>query len=89
MKLRLLVVRLGVVCLAFALMNLAAFAQDNPSPVSASTASTTGVGSTDIGLYVNPIGIGISNSKADTGVFAFLDRRHFEHHRLALGCRPR
>jgi hypothetical protein len=72
MKLRLLVVRLGVVCLAFALMNLAAFAQDNPSTVSASTASTTGVGSTDIGLYVNPIGIGISNSKADTGVFAFL-----------------
>ena len=67
MKLRLL-----VVCLAFALMNLAAFAQDNPSTVSASTASTTGVGSTDIGLYVNPIGIGISNSKADTGVFAFL-----------------
>jgi hypothetical protein len=67
MKLRLL-----VVCLAFALMNLTAFAQDNPSTVSASTASTTGVGSTDIGLYVNPIGIGISNSKADTGVFAFL-----------------
>jgi hypothetical protein len=67
MKLRLL-----VVCLAFALMNFTAFAQDNPSTVSASTASTTGVGSTDIGLYVNPIGIGISNSKADTGVFAFL-----------------
>jgi hypothetical protein len=72
MKLRFLVVRLGVVCLALALMNLAAFAQDNPSTVSASTASTTGVGSTDVGLYVNPIGIGISNSKADTGVFAFL-----------------
>ena len=67
MKLQLL-----VVCLAFALTNLAALAQDNPSTVSASTASTTGVGSTDIGLYVNPIGIGISNSKADTGVFAFL-----------------
>ena len=67
MKLRLL-----VVCLAFALMDLTAFAQDNPSTVNASTASTTGVGSTDVGLYVNPIGIGISNSKADTGVFAFL-----------------
>jgi hypothetical protein len=67
MKLQLL-----VVCLAFALTNLAALAQDNPSTVSASTASTTGVGSTDIGLYVNPIGIGISNSKPDTGVFAFL-----------------
>ena len=53
MKLQLL-----VVCLAFALTNLAALAQDNPSTVSASTASTTGVGSTDIGLYVNPIGIG-------------------------------
>jgi hypothetical protein len=67
MKLQLL-----VVSLAFALTNLAALAQDNPSTVSASTASTTGIGSTDIGLYVNPIGIGISNSKADTGVFAFL-----------------
>ena len=67
MKLQLL-----VVCLAFALTNLAALAQDNPSTVSASTASTTGVGPTDVGLYVNPIGIGISNSKADTGVFAFL-----------------
>jgi hypothetical protein len=64
--------QLLVVCLAFALTNLAALAQDNPSTVSASTASTTGVGSTDIGLYVNPIGIGISNSKPDTGVFAFL-----------------
>jgi hypothetical protein len=67
MKLQLL-----VVCLAFALTNIAALAQDNPSTVNASTASTTGIGSTDIGLYVNPIGIGISNSKADTGVFAFL-----------------
>jgi hypothetical protein len=67
MKLQLL-----VVCLAFALTNLAALAQDNPSTVNASTASTTGIGSTDVGLYVNPIGIGISNSKADTGVFAFL-----------------
>jgi hypothetical protein len=53
-------------------MNLAALAQDNPSTVNASTASTTGVGSTDVGLYVNPIGIGIRNSTADTGVFAFL-----------------
>ena len=67
MKLRFL-----VVCLAFALMNLTAFAQENPSPVNPSTASTTGVGSTDVGLYVNPIGIGIRNSKADSGVFAFL-----------------
>jgi hypothetical protein len=64
--------QLFLVCLAFALTNLAALAQDNPSTVSASTASTTGVGSTDIGLYVNPIGISISNSKPDTGVFAFL-----------------
>ena len=67
MKLRFL-----VVCLAIVLMNLPAFAQDNPSPVNASTASTTGVGSGDVGLYVNPIGIGIRNSQPDTGVFAFL-----------------
>ena len=67
MKLRLL-----VVCLAFALMNVSVFAQDNPSTVNASTASTTGVGPTDVGLYVNPIGIGIRNSMADTGTFAFL-----------------
>ena len=67
MKLRFL-----VVCLAFALMNLPAFAQDNPSTVNASTASTTGVGSGDVGLYVNPIGIGIRNSKPDSGPFAFL-----------------
>ena len=67
MKLRFL-----AVCLAFALMNLPAFAQENPSPVNASTASTTGVGSGDIGLYVNPIGIGIRNSKPDSGPFAFL-----------------
>jgi hypothetical protein len=64
--------RFPVVCLAFTLMNLAALAQDNPSSVNASTASTTGVGSTDVGLYVNPIGIGIRNSTADTGPFAFL-----------------
>jgi hypothetical protein len=67
MKLRFL-----VVCLAIVLMNLPAFAQDNPSPVNASTASTTGVGPGDVGLYVNPIGIGIRNSQPDTGVFAFL-----------------
>jgi hypothetical protein len=63
MKLRLL-----VVCLAFAVMNVSVFAQDNPSPVNASTASTRGVGSTDVGLYVNPIGIGIRNSQADRRV---------------------
>jgi hypothetical protein len=59
-------------CLAFALMNLAAHAQDNPSTVNPSTESYMGIGSTDIGLYINPIGIGISNSKADFGPFAFL-----------------
>src|SRR6267154_1803119 len=67
MKLRFL-----VVCVAFALMNLPAFAQDSPAPVNASTASTTGISSTDIGLYVNPIGIGIRNSQPDSGPFAFL-----------------
>ncbi len=67
MKLRFL-----VPCLAFALMNLAAVAQDNPSPVNPSTASSRGVGPGDVGLYVNPVGIGIRNSMADTGVFAFL-----------------
>lgn len=67
MKLRFL-----VVCLAFALINLAALAQDNPSTVKPSTASYTGVGSTDVGLYVNPIGIGIKNSQPDSGPFAFL-----------------
>ncbi len=67
MKLRFL-----VPCLAFALMNLAALAQDNPTPVNPSTASSTGVGPGDVGLYVNPIGIGIRNSMADFGTFAFL-----------------
>jgi hypothetical protein len=67
MKLRFL-----VVCFASALMNLTAFAQDNPSPVNASTASTTGVGAGDVGLYLNPIGIGIRNSQPDFGPFAFL-----------------
>jgi hypothetical protein len=59
-------------CLAFAVMTLAARAQDNPSTVTPSTASTTGVGSRDVGLYVNPIGIHITNSTPDSGVFAFL-----------------
>jgi hypothetical protein len=67
MKLRLL-----VPCLALALLNLAARAQDNPSQVNPSNASQIGVGSTDVGLYVNPVGIHITNSKADTGTFAFL-----------------
>jgi hypothetical protein len=67
MKLRFL-----VPCLAFAVMTLAARAQDNPSSVSASTGSQINVGSTDVGLYVNPVGIHITNSQADTGTFAFL-----------------
>jgi hypothetical protein len=67
MKLRLL-----VCCLALALLNLAARAQDNPSQVNSSNASTVGVGSTDVGLYVNPVGIHITNSQADSGPFAFL-----------------
>ena len=67
MKLRFL-----VPCLALALLNLAARAQDNPSPVNPSTESYTGVGKGDVGLYVNPVGIRITNSQADTGTFAFL-----------------
>lgn len=67
MKLRFL-----VSCLALALLNVAARAQDNPSQVNPSTASETGVGKSDVGLYVNPIGIHIHNSQADTGPFAFL-----------------
>ena len=67
MKLRLL-----VACLALALLNLAARAQDNPSQVNPSNASQIGVGSTDVGLYVNPVGVHITNSQADTGPFAFL-----------------
>jgi hypothetical protein len=67
MKLRFL-----VSCLALALINLAARAQDNPSTVTPSTASDINVGPTDVGLYVNPVGIHITNSQADTGVFAFL-----------------
>jgi hypothetical protein len=61
-----------VPCLAFALLNFAARAQDNPSTVNPSTGGEIGVGSTDVGLYVNPIGIHISNSQADSGTFAFL-----------------
>jgi hypothetical protein len=61
-----------VLCLAFALMTVVAPAQENPSPVNPSNANTTGVGPTDVGLYVNPIGIGIRNSQADVGPFAFL-----------------
>jgi hypothetical protein len=67
MKLRFL-----VFCLALALLNLAARAQDNPSQVNPSNASTTGVNPGDVGLYVNPVGIHITNSKPDTGPFAFL-----------------
>jgi hypothetical protein len=67
MKLRFL-----VPCFALALLNVAVFAQDNPSPVNPSTASYTSVGSTDVGLYVNPVAIRITNSQADTGTFAFL-----------------
>src|ERR1700679_1553584 len=67
MKLRFL-----VPCLALALSHFSSHAQDNPSPVSASNASTTGVGSGDVGLYVNPVGVHISNSQVDSGTFAFL-----------------
>jgi hypothetical protein len=67
MKLRFL-----VPCLALALINLAARAQDNPSQVNPSNASEMKVGSTDVGLYVNPVGIHITNSQADSGTFAFL-----------------
>jgi hypothetical protein len=67
MKLQLL-----VSCLALALSNLAARAQDNPSPVNPSNANQIGVGSTDVGLYVNPVGAHITNSQADKGTFAFL-----------------
>jgi hypothetical protein len=67
MKLRFL-----VPCFALALLNVAVLAQDNPSPVTASTASYTGVGKGDVGLYVNPVAIRITNSQADTGTFAFL-----------------
>jgi hypothetical protein len=61
-----------VPCLALALLNLAVHAQDNPSQVNPSTGSQLNVGSTDVGLYVNPVAIHITNSQADTGTFAFL-----------------
>ncbi|MEI9980484.1 MAG: hypothetical protein WDN23_16070 [Edaphobacter sp.] len=62
-----------VPCLALALSTtLAIHAQDNPSPVNPSNASTTGVGRGDVGLYVNPVGLHITNSQPDTGPFAFL-----------------
>jgi hypothetical protein len=67
MKLRFL-----VPCLALALLNVAARAQDNPSQVNPSTSSDISIGSQDVGLYVNPIGIHVTNSQADTGTFAFL-----------------
>lgn len=67
MKLRFL-----VPCIAFVVMPLIAHAQDNPSTVNPSSASETSVGSGDVGLYVNPIGIHITNSKPDSGPFAFL-----------------
>jgi hypothetical protein len=55
-----------------ALLNLAARAQDNPSQVNPSNATTTGIGKSDVGLYVNPIANHIHNSQADSGTFAFL-----------------
>ncbi|MGD0446567.1 MAG: hypothetical protein ABSA39_21740 [Edaphobacter sp.] len=61
-----------VLCLALVLINLASRAQDNPSQVDVSNVSHVDVGSGDVGLYVNPVGIHITNSQADTGVFAFL-----------------
>ncbi len=67
MKLRFL-----VFCLALAMINLAARAQDNPSAVNAPSGTQIDVGPGDVGLYVNPVGIHITNSQADSGVFAFL-----------------
>ena len=61
-----------VLCLPLALSTLTTHAQDNPSPVSPSNASTTGVGPGDVGLYVNPVANHITNSQPDTGTFAFL-----------------
>jgi hypothetical protein len=67
MKLRLL-----VSCFVLALLNHAARAQDNPSQVNPENASEMKVGPGDVGLYVNPVGVHITNSQADTGTFAFL-----------------
>jgi hypothetical protein len=64
--------RLFVSCVALALLNVAARAQDNPSQVNPANASEIKVGPTDVGLYVNPVGVHITNSQADTGTFAFL-----------------
>jgi hypothetical protein len=61
-----------VLCLMLALSTLTTHAQDNPSTVHPSNASTTGVGPGDVGLYVNPIANHITNSQADFGTFAFL-----------------
>ena len=61
-----------VLCLPLALSTITTHAQDNPSPVSPSNASTTGVGPGDVGLYVNPVANHITNSQPDTGTFAFL-----------------
>jgi hypothetical protein len=61
-----------VPCLALALFTVAAHAQDNPSQVNPPTATELKVGPEDVGLYVNPVGIHITNSQADTGTFAFL-----------------
>jgi len=61
-----------VLCLPLALSTFTTHAQDNPSPVSPSNASTTGVGPGDVGLYVNPVANHITNSQPDTGTFAFL-----------------
>jgi len=70
--------RLVVSCLALALLHLAARAQDNPSQVNPANASETKVGPGDVGLYVNPVGTHITNSKADTGTFAFLGENQTE-----------
>jgi hypothetical protein len=70
--------RLVVSCLALALLHLAARAQDNPSQVPPANASETKVGPGDVGLYVNPVGTRITNSKADTGTFAFLGENQTE-----------
>jgi hypothetical protein len=64
--------RLFVSCFVLDVLNHAARAQDNPSQVNPSNASQIGVGSTDVGIYVNPVGIHITNSQADSGPFAFL-----------------
>ena len=67
MKLRFL-----VPCLAFVLLTQVSRAQDNPSQVNASTDNELKIGPGDVGLYVNPVGVHITNSKPDSGPFAFL-----------------